>query len=37
MAGFLYLGITSTGMPRPSSVTVALRPSLCSVTSTVLA
>ncbi len=33
MAGFLYLGITSTGIPRPSSTTVIVRPSSCSVTS----
>src|SRR5713101_7120225 len=29
MAGFLYLGITSTGMPRPSSITVTVRPCPC--------
>src|SRR5882672_3044159 len=33
MAGFLYLGMTSTGMPRPSSVTVTVRPSFSRVTS----
>jgi len=36
-AVFLNLGIMSTGMPRPLSSTVALLPSLWSVTSTLVA